>query len=76
MGTEFTEFFVDAFITAVDLANVVDGGFAFGGECGDEEGHTGANVGGFEARAEEFAFAGDDDAVGITQDDLRAHAGE
>lgn len=70
------EFFVDAFVSAVDLTNIIDRGSAFGAECSDEERHAGADVGGFEARAQEFALSCDDDAVRVTEDILCAHGDE
>ena len=76
MGAQGAEFFVDAFVTAVDLADVINGRGALGGEGGDEEGHAGTHVGGFEAGAKELAFADDDDAVRVAEDDLGAHCDE
>ncbi len=70
------EFFVDAFVSAVDLTNIIDRGSALGAECSDEERHAGTDVGGFEARAEEFALSCDDDAVRVTEDNLCAHSDE
>lgn len=70
------EFFVDAFVSAVDLTNIIDRGSAFGAECSDEERHAGADVGGFEARAQEFALSCNDDAVRVTEDILCAHGDE
>lgn len=68
------EFFVDAFVSAVDLTNIIDRGPAFGAECSDEERHAGTDVGGFEVRAQEFALSCNDDAVRVTEDNLCAHS--
>ena len=52
----------------------IDRGSAFGAECSDEKRHAGTDVGGFEARAQEFALSCDDDAVRVTEDNLCAHS--
>lgn len=75
-GAEGVEFFVDVFVAAVDLADVVDGAGAFGAHGGDEQTHAGADVGGFEGCAVELAFADDDDAVWVAEDDFGAHGVE
>ncbi len=75
-GAEGVEFFVDVLVAAVDLADVVDGAGALGAHGGDEEAHAGADVGGFEGCAVELAFADDDDAVWVAEDDFSAHGVE
>src|SRR4051794_32459749 len=76
LGTENPKAFVDALITALDLADVVDDALPPGAECGKEDGHAGADVGRLHVSAAKLRWADNHCAVGIAEDDLRAHTNE
>ena len=70
------KFLIDAFVAAIDLSDVIYRRLPLSGEGSDEQRHTGADVGRFEPSAVELAFADDDDAMRVAEDDLSAHGDE
>src|SRR5271166_5830941 len=76
LGAQTAEALVDALEAAVDLADVLDHGFALGAEGGDQHGHAGANIRAGQPGTTKFGRTDDHCAVRIAEDDLRAHRDE
>ena len=71
--TEGAEFVVHAFVAAVDLADVADGGFPLGGKRGQQKRHPRADIGTFEFLAEQLAWSLNQAAIRVAQNDSGAH---
>ena len=75
-GAESVETDVDVFIAPVDLLDVADGAGTLGRHSGDEEGDSGADVGGkhLSGSQPEFVVVSDDDGtMRIAENDLSPH---
>lgn len=63
----------EVFVAAVDVVDVGDFGFAFGGEGGYDHGSAGADVTAGDGDALERSWAGDDGLVFVEDFDVCAH---
>src|SRR6476469_2758265 len=75
-GSEGVETVVDAFVSALDLTDVVDEAGALRAESGDQHRHAGADVGLFQERAPQARWSVDERAMRIAEHDARAHRRE
>ena len=76
IGAECPELLIDLFVSTVDHVCVLDDAFAFGDEGGHEDGHSCADIGAGQIGHMQLSSAGDDAAMGITENDARAHGDE
>lgn len=70
---------LNIFVASVDLFDIADDACAVGGECCDEQGDAGANVGRRHAGCAEtdaVVVTYDDGAVRVAQDNLCSHVDE
>src|SRR5579859_6732631 len=72
-SAQWIQSLLDPLVSAIDLMNVVDHALALGAERGQQQGHSGADVGAGDVRAGESIPADDDGAMRITENDARTH---
>src|SRR5690606_40765267 len=75
MGADRAQLLFHALIAAVQVVDAFDGGFAEGGQAGDDQAGRGAQVGGHDGGARQLGHARDDGGVSVDVD-LGAHAAQ
>ena len=73
MGAERAQLFIHPLVSPIDLFTISDESASFCAERGENQRHAGADVGAADLLADELGRAGHDNAMGIADDDLRAH---
>src|SRR5437870_9026264 len=76
LGSKWVQPLLNALVSAIDLMDVVDRALALGAERGEEQRHSGTDVGTGDLRADEPVATDDDGPVRIAQDDPRSHRSE
>src|SRR5438874_10367842 len=76
LGSQRIEPLLNALVSAIDLMDVVDRALTLGAERGQEQRHSGADVGTGDLGADEPIAPHDNGAVRIAQDDPRPHRSE
>src|ERR1700730_9299098 len=72
-SAERVEALIDALVASLDLPDVVDEAGSFGAESGEEQRHSGSDVGRFEERSAETGWAVNEGTMRVAEHDSGAH---